>query len=100
MQIQSGVWNRKTYLCETEGDTSFKRNVFVHGKLCSGSFRTLALRLFSAAQVPGLSWVSGKDCAEQLLAEPTASLNKKPSSEVAGTRGQLLPQITSRSSPS
>lgn len=60
----------------------------------------LALGLFSAAQVPGLSWVSGKDCAEQLLAEPTASLNKKPSSKVAGTRGQLLPQITSRSSPS
>lgn len=36
-------------------------------------------------QVPGLSLVSGKDCAEQLLAEPTANLNKKPSSKVAET---------------
>lgn len=28
-QIQSGVWNRKTYLCETEGDTNFKRSLSV-----------------------------------------------------------------------
>lgn len=28
-QIQSGVWNRKTYLCETEGDTNFKRSLNV-----------------------------------------------------------------------
>lgn len=28
-------------------------------------------------QVPGLSLVSGKDCAEQLLAEPTTNLNSK-----------------------
>lgn len=25
-QIQSGVWNRETYLRETEGDTDFKRS--------------------------------------------------------------------------
>lgn len=28
-QIQSGVWNHKTYLCETEGDTNFKRSFSV-----------------------------------------------------------------------
>lgn len=50
-----------------------------------GGLSGAALRLL-AVQVPGLSLVSGKDCAEQLLAGLTAKPNTKPRSKVAETR--------------
>lgn len=50
------------------------------------------LRLLTV-QVPGLSLVSAKDCAEQLLAQLTADPNAKLRSKEAETRVQLLPQI-------
>lgn len=98
-QIQSGVWNRKIHLCETEGDTGLKRNASV----CAQQTRLGALGCRVKAPHSADSWplpVSGKDCAEQLLAELTATPNAKPRSRVAETRVQLLPQIRSWSSPS
>lgn len=50
-----------------------------------GGLSGAVLRLL-AVQVPGLSLVSGKDCAEQLLAGLTAKPNTKPRSKVAETR--------------
>lgn len=52
-QIQSGVWNRKTYLCETEGDTNFKRSLSACAQqTLLGSFRTQVLRLLLCSAGP------------------------------------------------